>query len=282
MSIKRHFRQQVKRCAILLFATLSITSVMAQVGQLAAIRGEVEDGYDFWLYVPSDYSETLDKTPVIIFLHGASLCGSDMNRSRRYGPLHALKMGRDIRAMIITPQNPGGAWNPRKINNILEWVEDNYPMDDSRVYVLGMSLGGYGTMDFCGTYPEKIAAGMALCGGCSLKDVQGLGELPFWIIHGTGDRAVGVEQSKRVVRALQQADNDYMLRFDWLPGASHGALARIFYLEKTYQWLFSHSLRDKKRGVNMAIDISNADLKNAYGNMNRGKTEYEEVYEIIY
>ncbi|MGP1464710.1 MAG: phospholipase [Prevotella koreensis] len=282
MSIKRHFRQQVKRCAILLFATLSITSVMAQVGQLAAIRGEVEDGYDFWLYVPSDYSETFDKTPVIIFLHGASLCGSDMNRSRRYGPLHALKMGRDIRAMIITPQNPGGAWNPRKINNILEWVEDNYPMDDSRVYVLGMSLGGYGTMDFCGTYPEKIAAGMALCGGCSLKDVQGLGELPFWIIHGTGDRAVGVEQSKRVVRALQQADNDYMLRFDWLPGASHGALARIFYLEKTYQWLFSHSLRDKKRRVNMAIDISNADLKNAYGNMNRGKTEYEEVYEIIY
>lgn len=282
MSIKRHFRQQVKRCAILLFATLSITSVMAQVGQLAAIRGEVEDGYDFWLYVPSDYSETLDKTPVIIFLHGASLCGSDMNRSRRYGPLHALKMGRDIRAMIITPQNPGGAWNPRKINNILEWVEDNYPMDDSRVYVLGMSLGGYGTMDFCGTYPEKIAAGIALCGGCSLKDVQGLGELPFWIIHGTGDRAVGVEQSKRVVRALQQADNDYMLRFDWLPGASHGALARIFYLEKTYQWLFSHSLRDKKRRVNMAIDISNADLKNAYDNMNRGKTEYEEVYEIIY
>lgn len=282
MSIKRHFRQQVKRCAILLFATLSITSVMAQVGQLAAIRGEVEDGYDFWLYVPSDYSKTFDKTPVIIFLHGASLCGSDMNRSRRYGPLHALKMGRDIRAMIITPQNPGGAWNPRKINNILEWVEDNYPMDDSRVYVLGMSLGGYGTMDFCGTYPEKIAAGMALCGGCSLKDVQGLGELPFWIIHGTGDRAVGVEQSKRVVRALQQADNDYMLRFDWLPGASHGALARIFYLEKTYQWLFSHTLRDKKRRVNMAIDISNADLKNAYGNMNRGKTEYEEVYEIIY
>ena len=255
---------------------------MAQVGQLAAIRGEVEDGYDFWLYVPSDYSKTFDKTPVIIFLHGASLCGSDMNRSRRYGPLHALKMGRDIRAMIITPQNPGGAWNPRKINNILEWVEDNYPMDDSRVYVLGMSLGGYGTMDFCGTYHEKIAAGMALCGGCSLKDVQGLGELPFWIIHGTGDRAVGVEQSKRVVRALQQADNDYMLRFDWLPGASHGALARIFYLEKTYQWLFSHSLRDKKRRVNMAIDISNADLKNAYDNMNRGKTEYEEVYEIIY
>lgn len=273
---------RAKRLAMMLVAVLSAVSAMAQKGQLKAIKGEVEDGYNFWLYAPADYSETLDKTPVVIFLHGASLCGGDMNRSKRYGPLHALKLGRDIRAMIITPHNPGGAWNPRKLNNVLEWVKANYPIDHNRVYVIGMSLGGYGTMDFCGTYPDKIAAGMALCGGCSLKDVQGLGRLPFWIIHGTGDRAVGVEQSKRVVRALQEAGNDKMLRFNWLNGADHGAPARIFYLEKTYQWLFSHSLRDKQRRANMAIDIGNTDLRNAYGNMKRGQTGWEDVSDIDY
>lgn len=272
----------LRNLVILAFVLLSTTEALAQKGQLAAIKNEVEDGYNFWLYVPYDYAETLEQTPVVIFLHGASLCGSDMNRSRRYGPLHALSLGREIPAMIITPQNPGGSWKPSKINNILEWVLDHYPCDPSRVYVLGMSLGGYGTMDFCGTYPEKIAAGMALCGGCTLKDVQGLGELPFWILHGTGDRAVGIEQSKKVVRALQEADHDRLLRFDWLPGASHGALARIFYLEKTYQWLFSHNLRDKRRRPNMAIDINNGDLKNAYSDMRRGQTGYEEVDEIIY
>lgn len=267
---------------LLVCAILFATEAMAQKGQLAAIKGAVEDGYNFWLYVPHDYAETLERTPVIIFLHGASLCGGDMRRSLRYGPMHALNLGREIPAMIITPQNPGGAWKPEKINNILEWVLDNYPSDWTRVYVLGMSLGGYGTMDFCGTYPEKIAAGMALCGGCSLRDVQGLGYLPFWILHGTADRAVGVDQSKKVVRALQEAGNDKMLRFDWLPGASHGALARIFYLEKTYQWLFSHRLNDNHRRPNMAIDINNSDLKTAYSDMRRGQTGYEEVDEIRY
>jgi predicted peptidase len=73
--------------------------------------------------------------------------------------------------------------------DVFDWVKRNYPCDTTRVYVLGMSLGGYGTMDVCGTYPDRIAAGMALCGGTTLKDVSGLGELPFWIIHGTADRA---------------------------------------------------------------------------------------------
>ena len=53
----------------------------------------------------------------------------------------------------------------KKIMQVLDWVKTNYQCDTTRVYVLGMSLGGYGTMDVCGTYPDRIAAGMALCGG---------------------------------------------------------------------------------------------------------------------
>jgi predicted peptidase len=105
-----------------------------------------------------------------------------------------------------------------------------------------MSLGGFGTMDVCGTYPDRIAAGIALCGGTSLKDVSGLGKLPFWIIHGTADRAVPIRQSKEVVEKLQDSHNDSRLRYEWLEGGNHGTPARIFYLKKTYEWLFSHSL----------------------------------------
>ena len=185
-------------------------------------------------------------------------------------------MGRQVPALVITPQNPGGPWNPKKLNDILEWLDNNdYAYDHARVYVLGMSLGGYGTLDFVGTYPEKVAAAMALCGGCTLKDQSRMGELPLWIIHGTADKAVSVRESQTVVNRMKQAGITDRLRFDWLPGASHGALARYFYTYKTYEWLFSHSLRDPDRPVNRDIDITQGDLNQAYRDMEKRVEQLE-------
>lgn len=255
------------------------TAAKAQYDFLRPVKGEIPGGYDFWVYTPTDYYYSLETTPVVMFLHGASLCSKDMNRSRRYGPLDAIVRGRQIDALVIVPQNPGGAWNPDKLNDILEWTKKNYAMDSTRVYVLGMSLGGYGTMDFAAAYPDKIAAAMALCGGCSAKDKSGLGRLPLWIIHGTGDRAVPVKQSQTVVKQLQDTNNDKRLRFDWLRGASHGALARILYMRKTYEWLFSHSTADPSRPVRPDITIDNSDLKKAYNDMKRGVPSPEIIFE---
>ena len=255
------------------------TAAKAQYDFLRPVKGEIPGGYDFWVYTPTDYYYSLETTPVVMFLHGASLCSKDMNRSRRYGPLDAIVSGRQIDALVIVPQNPGGAWKPDKLNDILEWTKKNYAMDSTRVYVLGMSLGGYGTMDFAAAYPDKIAAAMALCGGCSAKDKSGLGRLPLWIIHGTGDRAVPVKQSQTVVKQLQDTNNDKRLRFDWLQGASHGALARILYMRKTYEWLFSHSTADPGRPVRPDITIDNSDLKKAYNDMKRGVPSPEIIFE---
>lgn len=236
---------------------------------LRAVKNKIPGGYNFWVYTPVDYFYSQEQTPVIIFLHGASLCGRNLNRVRRYGPLDAIVKGRDIDAITIVPQNPGGVWSPKKIMEVLDWVKTNYPCDTTRVYVLGMSLGGYGTMDVCATYPSRIAAGMALCGGASVKDVSGLGRLPFWIIHGTADRAVPIKQSKVVVEKLQSEGNDTRLRYDWWQGANHGTPARVFYLKKTYEWLFSHSLLDPGRPVNEEIDIDMGDTRRAYSDVNR-------------
>lgn len=245
---------------------------------LRPIKGVIPDGYDFWVYTPQDYYYSLEQTPVIIFLHGASLCGRNLNRVLRYGPLDAIVKGREIDALTVVPQNPGGAWSPKKVMQVLDWVKANYACDTSRVYVLGMSLGGYGTMDVCATYPERIAAGMALCGGASVDDVSGLGQLPFWIIHGTADRAVPISRSKTVVEQLQRSHLDSRLRYDWLKGGNHGTPARIFYLKKTYQWLFSHSLHDKGRPVNRNIQIGFSDLKQAYQDI-RSNTPNPEIID---
>lgn len=238
-------------------------------GKIEAKRGVVPGGYNFLLFTPDEYEADRHPLPLVIFLHGASLCGNNLDRVRRYGTLDAIEKGRIIPTFVIAPQNPGGAWSPKKLNDLLEWMEEHYEVDRSRIYVLGMSLGGYGTLDFAGTYPEKIAAAMALCGGCSLEDMQGLGRLPLWIMHGTADRAVSVEQSKRVVKTLQDKAQDKLLRYDWVQGESHGYLARVFYLQKTYDWLFSHSLGDKPRMVDRSFGIDRQDIQTTYQDLRK-------------
>lgn len=262
-----------------LFLLTSIQTASAQYDFLRPVKDSIPDGYNFWVYTPQDYYYSLESTPVIIFLHGQSLCGRNLDRVRRYGPLDAIVKGRQIEALVLVPQNPGGAWKPEKINEVLEWTKKHYAMDSTRVYVIGMSLGGYGTLDFAGTYPDKVAAAMALCGGTTLKDLSGLGKLPLWIMHGTADRAVPIKHSQTVVEQLQKSGNDERLRFDWLKGASHGALARILYMTKTYEWLLSHSTMDKDRPVNTEIDIDKADLSKAYNDMITGAPDPEVVYD---
>lgn len=261
---------------LILFAS---QGVHAQYDFLRPVKDSIPGGYNFWVYTPTDYYYSLENTPVIIFLHGQSLCGRNLNKVKRYGPLDAIVKGRQIEALVLVPQNPGGAWDPDKISSMLDWTKKHYAMDSTRVYVIGMSLGGYGTLDFAGTYPEKVAAAMALCGGCTLKDMNGLGKVPLWIMHGTADRAVPVKQSKIVVEKLQENDEDQRLRYDWLQGASHGALARVLYMTKTYEWLFSHSLLDDGRPVNREIDIDKSDLSKAYNDMISGAPDPEVVYD---
>ncbi len=253
---------------------ICINSYAQKSGTFEAKKGET--AYNFWVYTPHEYEPQGHSLPLIIFLHGASLCGNNLDRVLRYGTLDAVEKGMNIPMLVAAPQNPGGAWNPKKLNEILEYMKTNYNVDSTRVYVLGMSLGGYGTMDFVGTYPEKIAAAMALCGGCSLKDVQGLGKVPLWIMHGTGDRAVSVKQSQRVVDALKDAHNDKLLRYFWVAGGSHGLLARVFYLQQTYDWLIAHSTADKPRELDKDIEIDRNDFNVSYRQLKMDPQMYEE------
>ena len=248
----------------MILAALTAQSRIHEQGDMQAMRGVVPGNYNFWLFTPEGYEPEGRGLPLVIFLHGASLCGNNLDRVRRYGVLDAIEKGKVVPAVVLAPQNSGGAWSPKKINELLEWTVGHYAIDTTRVYVLGMSLGGYGTMDFVAAYPHKVAAAMALCGGCSAKEPEGLGQVPLWIMHGTADKAVSISQSKRVVSYLQQTGHDQLLRYDWLQGGTHGTPARLFYLQKTYDWLFSHSLADNPRTVDRSFDIGMDDIRQTY------------------
>ena len=263
---------------IILYALLFMMSPLASSAQeLYAIQNTTANGYDFWLYVPGGYKDyraerqeaTAEKVtpaplPIVIFLHGRSLSGTDLNRVRKYGTIDALAAGRKINAIVIAPQvTMSDWWRPHRVMSLVNWVAENYDVDTSRIYVLGMSLGGYGALDFAAAYPKNTAAAMAFCGGSTRKpaDMACLNEVPLWIMHGTADDLVPVSESRRVLNAMKAAnENTPRLRYDEFVGAGHSIFARTFYTGEAYEWLFKHSTTDESRPVDQSVQIPHSRL----------------------
>lgn len=219
-----------------LFSLFILGSIPTVQAQLQAITDKTD--YPFWINLPTQ--EVLDnKAPIILFLHGRSLSGTNLNRVKRYGVIRAIESGKEIPAIVVAPQVSSGPWNPDKLLKLLEYVQSNYNTDLSRVYVCGMSLGGYGTFDFAGKYPDKITAAVAICGGGNTKDACNLATLPLWVIHGNKDHIVPISASKKMVKAIQTCKPDANLTFTIVKGGNHGSVEHFFREDKIYNWMLS-------------------------------------------
>lgn len=282
---------------------LLITTLCCLMSGLWAMAQQMEtherlnaDGYNFWFYTPGGENrratdslvqstdtlaaDTLVRElpdggkmqqqglkPLVVFLHGQSICGGSIKNVLRYGTLDALRRGRDIDAFVVAPHNPGGRWVPSKVLDLVDWAIENYPVDSCRVYVLGMSLGGFGTINVAAAYPDRFAAAMALCGGGNNPSYPNLNRIPLWILHGTADRAVRISDSDEVVAGMRKAGKPERLLYNRLKGKNHSILARCFYMPQTYKWLFAHSLADSARTICKDYDIVDADFGRAYSDL---------------
>jgi predicted peptidase len=218
---------------------LVLCNAFFSVGQVNAVYDKTD--YNFWISLPAD-TVLKSKPPILIFLHGKSLSGSDLNMVRRYGVIHEIDKGRSFPAIVVAPQVPyGKSWEPKKIKKLLEYVQSQYVTDSNRVYVTGMSLGGYGTLQFAGTYPELVTAAVALCGGGNVNDAYNLSQVPIWIQHGNRDNAVPISESTKMVKAITECEGGEKLKYTIVEGAGHGDLEKAFRTEEIYEWMFQYN-----------------------------------------
>ncbi len=210
---------------------------------MQAIKNQAD--YPFLLHLPAD-SILKSKPPVLIFLHGRSLSGTNLDLVKKYGVIHEIEKGRKVPAIVIAPQVMAGkSWEPQKIMSVLKFVQSTFDTDTNRVYVAGMSLGGYGTLRFAGAYPEVVAAAVALCGGGNTIDGCDLATVPLWIQHGNQDEAVPISESEKIVKAIKNCNGGENLKYTVHKGANHGALERVFRTDEMYNWLFQYTKADK-------------------------------------
>lgn len=307
--------------ALLCLIAIDTTDGTAQ--QLHSYRNLAPNGYNFWFYSPEPPSPILvpmkpedpwlqhsmeledlyhakpaewihwkenekrkkreKLKPLVIFLHGASLCGHNLSNVLRYGTLDAMDRGLELDAYVLAPQNPGEAWNPEKLIKLTEWATRTHQgIDTTRIYVLGMSLGGYGALDFPAAYPDRIAAAISICGGSTSRNITNLNRLPLWIFHGTADNLVPINNSDRVVAAMRRDSVPQRLLYTRLKGFNHSQPCRLFYMDETYEWLFAHSLADDGRPVNRDIYIGPRNITPAFSKLGRKghlkHSGYKEVY----
>lgn len=194
-----------------------------------------ETKYPYYLYLPSD-SILSNNPPILVFLHGRSLSGSNLENLKKYGVIKEIIGGRQFSSIVIAPQTTNG-WNPASIKEVIDVVKLNYQTDDCRLYVVGMSMGGYGTINFTGTYPEMVTAAVAMCGGGDTRLAEGLSQVPLWIRHGNKDNITPISESQKIVNAIKKV-SDKNLLFTIDNGLNHGNMERFFRGEEIYNWLF--------------------------------------------
>lgn len=197
---------------------------------------------DYLLYMPDGCHEQAEqKWPLILFLHGMNQRGNDVQLIKKYGIPKVAEEQPDFPFIAVSPQCPESMFWPLEtdaLNALLDEVIAKYPVDPDRVYLTGLSMGGYGTWTLATVSPERFAAIAPICGGGIPVMASQLKDVPVWAFHGAKDDVVPLSESERMVEALKACGAE--VRFTVYPEAAHDAWTETYNNEALYDWFLSH------------------------------------------
>jgi len=197
---------------------------------------------NYLLYLPKDYGKDADKKwPVILFLHGSGESGSDIEKVKMHGPPKLVAGGKEFPFIIVSPQAPTSriGWQVETLNTLLDEILQKYNADPDRVYLTGLSMGGFGTWALASANPERFAAIAPICGGGEPFRARRLKDLPIWVFHGAKDPTVPVKMSEDMVEALKKAGAD--VKFTVYPEAGHDSWTATYDNPELYTWFLEHT-----------------------------------------
>lgn len=195
----------------------------------------------FWLYLPERYARASKEAPMplIIYLHGSSRRGRDIEKVKDNGLAPLMDERDDFEFVVASPQALSKypwqrCWQPNDLLLLLDHLLATYHIDPKRVYLTGLSMGGYGTWAAIGEHPERFAAAAPICGGGDPAWAKAMGKLPIWAFHGDADQVVPVERSHEMVTAVEAAGGNAKLTV--YPGVGHDSYTRTYANPKLYGW----------------------------------------------
>lgn len=239
-----------------ILATIFISSVLAEDMATKNQEKKVFKGrsvkalqMEYLLFLPQSYSDDKDKRwPLMLFLHGAGERGTNIAKVTVHGPPKIVKEKADFPFILVSPQCPSGQiWSDEALLGLVDELVKKHRVDETRVYLTGLSMGGYGTWSLGIKYPDRFAAIAPICGGGDTLPIllpapgkqAALKQLPVWVFHGAKDSIVPLNESERMVNALKRAGNENV-KFTIYPEADHDSWTETYLNQELYDWMLQH------------------------------------------
>ncbi|MCS6905193.1 MAG: PHB depolymerase family esterase [Bacteroidia bacterium] len=250
-------RKTIYLLGILFVASCQINSspnAAKDVSRLGISQDSQVENLSFFLHTPSNLSSQR-KYPLVVFLHGY---GQDVSTSASPGLRNWVSevVQAKYPCFVLAPQCPKGQkwvdtdwrlkahtlpekptiWLEKATALILQTIK-NYPIDTHRVYLTGLSMGGFGTWDLAMRNPHLFAALVPVCGGGDSTQAYRVAHIPTWIFHGAQDEVISVERSRSMVRSLRRVGaNPLYTEYSTL---KHNSWDSAYSNPALYTWLFS-------------------------------------------
>jgi len=198
------------------------------------------------------------KVPLVLFLHGAGERGDDNLATLKHGAKDLADETRRTQypCYVVVPQCPKALkwsdvdWsketnaqpeNPSQslqtVKELLDEMVETAGVDKNRIYITGLSMGGYGTWDAIARYEGFFAAAAPICGGGDPKMVNKFAKLPIWCFHGEADTVVKVIRSREMIDALKKVGSPVL--YTEYPGVQHDSWSATYANPDFYRWLFA-------------------------------------------
>ena len=217
---------------LILLVLLHCHRVMAQQTEEKFIKK-----IEYLTYKPAEYAkDTLKKWPLVVFLHGAGEQGANLEKVKVHGPPMLVEQGKEFPFLLISPQAQRG-WDAEFLYDMIIDFAKNNQVDMDRIYLTGLSTGGYGTWTLAQKHPELFAAIVPICGWGDTKDLWKLRNMQVWCFHGDKDTVVPISSSQRMVDTLRTFNP--AVKFISYPEVKHDSWIKAYNDPEMYKWLLS-------------------------------------------
>jgi len=225
-------------------STLSAWSEEPAPGKQVEQKLKTDNGdtIGYLLYLPKGYDTKPGKWPLMLFLHGRGESNGPLGLVKKWGPPRRIEHGEDLPYIVVSPQCPRSpeSWpnarQQRLLLALLDHITQTCKVDTDRIYLTGLSMGGYGSWRLAADHPGRFAAVVPICGAGNPEDASKLKWLPIWVWHGTADPAVPFQRSVEMVEAIKKAGSA-TIRFTTLETIGHNSWEAAYATPELYQWL---------------------------------------------